>query len=97
MRVCSRHCAEPAAERASAEGKDHDFLAEIAEEGLPDLAIGGAEYLLDDGGVRGACIGLPAFARNREAAGRLMDFLTTPEARSCYLRFGWSPPDTSLP
>lgn len=51
--VCSRHCAEPVAEEATAAGADHDFLVEVAEDGIYDLAIGGAEYLLDDGEVRG--------------------------------------------
>jgi len=51
--VCSRHCARPVAEEAAAAGGDHDFLDEISEAGIHDLAIGGAEYLLDDGEVRG--------------------------------------------
>jgi len=51
--VCSRHCAQSVAEEATAEGGSHDFLDEIAEDGIYDLAIGGAEYLLDDGEVRG--------------------------------------------
>jgi accessory colonization factor AcfC len=49
--VCARHCAKPQAEEAS--GKLEDFLEEIAEHGVHDLAIGGAEYLLDDGEVKG--------------------------------------------
>jgi len=51
--VCSRHCAQPVAEEATGEGGSHDFLDEIAEAGVHDLAIGGAEFLLDDGEVRG--------------------------------------------
>lgn len=51
--VCSRHCAEPVAEEATQETGGHDFLVEIAEAAIHDLAIGGAEYLLDDGEVRG--------------------------------------------
>ncbi len=51
--VCSRHCASGVAEEASGEGKHDDFLDEISEAGVHDLAIGGAEYLLDDGEVRG--------------------------------------------
>src|SRR5512143_3419281 len=51
--VCSRHCARPVAEEATGETGGDDFLVEIAEEGIHDLAIGGAEYLLDDGEVRG--------------------------------------------
>jgi accessory colonization factor AcfC len=51
--VCSRHCAEPVAEEATGETGGDDFLLEIAEAGIHDLAIGGAEYLLDDGEVRG--------------------------------------------
>jgi accessory colonization factor AcfC len=50
--VCSRHCAKPVAEEATGETGD-DFLLEIADAGIHDLAIGGAEYLLDDGEVRG--------------------------------------------
>lgn len=51
--VCSRHCAEPVAEEATGATGGDDFLVEIAEAGIHDLAIGGAEYLLDDGEVRG--------------------------------------------
>ena len=51
--VCSRHCAEPVAEEATGKTGGDDFLLEIAEAGIHDLAIGGAEYLLDDGEVRG--------------------------------------------
>jgi molybdate transport system substrate-binding protein len=54
--VCSRHCAEPVAEEATAATAGHDFLVEIAEAGIHDLAIGGAEYLLDDGEVRGIVV-----------------------------------------
>ena len=51
--VCSRHCAAPVAEEATGETGGDDFLLEIADEGIHDLAIGGAEYLLDDGEIRG--------------------------------------------
>jgi len=51
--VCSRHCAQAVAEEAVGSDGSHDFLEEIAEAGVHDLAIGGAEYLLDDGEVRG--------------------------------------------
>jgi len=51
--VCSRHCAKPVAEEATGETGGDDFLIEIADAGIHDLAIGGAEYLLDDGEVRG--------------------------------------------
>lgn len=51
--VCARHCASQEAEKADAEGAAHDFLIEISEDGVHDLCIGGAEYLLDDGEVRG--------------------------------------------
>ena len=54
--VCSRHCAQPVAEEATASTGSHDFLEEIAEEGVHDLAIAGAEYLLDDGEVRGIIV-----------------------------------------
>ncbi len=50
---CSRHCAEPVAEEATGETGGDDFLLEIADAGIHDLAIAGAEYLLDDGEVRG--------------------------------------------
>ena len=50
---CSRHCASGVAEEATADNEHADFLAEISEAGIHDLAIGGAEYLLDDGEVRG--------------------------------------------
>jgi molybdate transport system substrate-binding protein len=51
--VCARHCADQEAEEADAEGSAHDFLIEISEYGVHDLSISGAEYLLDDGEVRG--------------------------------------------
>ena len=51
--MCSRHCAAGDAEEATRQGGSDDFLTEIAELGIHDLAIGGAEYLLDDGEVRG--------------------------------------------
>jgi molybdate transport system substrate-binding protein len=51
--VCSRHCARPVAEEATGATGGDDFLLEIAEAGIHDLAIAGAEYLLDDGEVRG--------------------------------------------
>ena len=51
--VCSRHCANPIAEEATGETGGDDFLLEIADAGIHDLAIAGAEYLLDDGEVRG--------------------------------------------
>jgi len=50
--VCSRHCARPVAEQATGETGGDDFLLEIADAGIHDLAIAGAEYLLDDGEVR---------------------------------------------
>ena len=53
---CDRHCAEPKAERATAANASDDFLVEIADAGVHDLAIAGAEYLLDDGEVRGICV-----------------------------------------
>lgn len=53
---CDRHCAERVAERASEAGLHDDFLVEIADAGIHDLAIGGAEYLLDDGEVRGIVV-----------------------------------------
>ena len=51
--VCSRHCAQPVAEEATGETGGDDFLLEIADAGIHDLAIAGAEYLLDDGEIRG--------------------------------------------
>ena len=51
--ACSRHCATPTAEEATGTTGGDDFLLEIADAGIHDLAIGGAEYLLDDGEVRG--------------------------------------------
>jgi len=50
--VCSRHCANPVAEEATGETGGDDFLLEISDAGIHDLAIAGAEYLLDDGEVR---------------------------------------------
>ena len=50
--VCSRHCAQPVAEEATGETGGDDFLLEISDAGIHDLAIAGAEYLLDDGEVR---------------------------------------------
>jgi accessory colonization factor AcfC len=51
--VCSRHCANPEAEEATGETGGDDFLLEISDAAIHDMAIGGAEYLLDDGEVRG--------------------------------------------
>ncbi len=51
--VCSRHCANPVAEEATGTMGGDDFLLEVAETRTHDLAIAGAEYLLDDGEVRG--------------------------------------------
>ena len=51
--VCARHCANQEAEQADQESGTHDFLIEISEYGFHDLSISGAEYLLDDGEVRG--------------------------------------------
>jgi molybdate transport system substrate-binding protein len=51
--VCSRHCAEPSAEQATGTTGGDDFLLEISDAAIHDLAVGGAEYLLDDGEVRG--------------------------------------------
>ncbi len=51
--VCSRHCANQSAEEATGTTGGDDFLLEIADAGIHDLAIGGAEYLIDDGEVRG--------------------------------------------
>ncbi len=50
--VCSRHCAKPEAEEATGETGGDDFLLEISDAGIHDLAIAGAEYLLDDGEIR---------------------------------------------
>jgi molybdate transport system substrate-binding protein len=50
---CSRHCASANAEEATGGTGGDDFLQEIADAGIYDCAIAGAEYLLDDGEVRG--------------------------------------------
>ena len=50
---CSRHCASRNAEEAIGTTGGDDFLQEIADAGIYDCAIGGADYLLDDGEVRG--------------------------------------------
>lgn len=50
---CSRHCATMQAEEAVGTVGGDDFLQEIADAGIYDMAIAGAEYLLDDGEVRG--------------------------------------------
>ena len=49
--VCARHCAKAEAEEA--QGHIDDFLLEISDLGVHDLAIGGAEFLLDDGEIQG--------------------------------------------
>ena len=46
--VCSRHCAKAEAEEAVGTAGSDDFLLEIAEDAIHDLAIAGAEYLLDE-------------------------------------------------
>ncbi len=40
--VCSRHCAQPVAEEATGETGGDDFLLEIADAGIHDLARQGA-------------------------------------------------------
>ncbi len=47
--VCGRHCQEGEAGHASDGLKGHHFLEEIAEAKAHDIAVAGAEYLLDDG------------------------------------------------
>jgi len=51
--VCSRHCASPVADEATGRAGGQDLFSEIADAGSHDLVIAGAEYLLDDGEVRG--------------------------------------------
>ena len=66
---CSRHCASANAEEATGTAGGDDFLQEIAEAGIYDLAIAGAEYLLDDGEVRGIIAkGRRRFIALRQAA-----------------------------
>ena len=67
--VCARHCASQEAEEAESAGAAHDFLLEIAEYGYHDLSVSGAEYLLDDGEVRGIVLaGQRRLIAYREAA-----------------------------
>ena len=67
--VCARHCASQEAEEAEAAAAAHAFLLEIAEYGFHDLSISGAEYLLDDGEVRGIVLpGKRRLIAYREAA-----------------------------
>ena len=42
--------------------------------------------------LRGTGIGMLSFAKNVENARKLMDFLTTPEARALYKEHGWVVP-----
>jgi accessory colonization factor AcfC len=72
---CSRHCASPNAEEATGTAGGDDFLQEIADAGIYDLAIAGAEYLLDDGEVRG----IIAKGQRRFIALRRAALLVTPE------------------
>ena len=39
--------------------------------------------------LRGTGVGMLSFAKNIDNARKLMDFLTTPEARAFYKEFGW--------
>ena len=39
--------------------------------------------------LRGTGVGMLSFAKNIESARKLMNFLTTPEARAFYQEFGW--------
>ena len=50
--MCGRHCQEGEAGH-SHDLKGHHFLEEIAEAGIHDIAVSGAEYLLDDGEAAG--------------------------------------------
>ncbi len=69
--VCSRHCAKAEAEEAAGETGGDDFLLEIADAGIHDLAISGAEYLLDDGELRG----IVQMNRRRTIANRVAGIL----------------------
>jgi len=73
--VCSRHCASANAEEAVGTTGGDDFLQEIADAGIYDLAIAGAEYLLDDGEVRG----IIAKGRRRFIALRRAAILVPPD------------------
>jgi accessory colonization factor AcfC len=72
---CSRHCASANAEEATGGAGGDDFLQEIADAGIYDLAIAGAEYLLDDGEVRG----IIAKGRRRFIALRRAAILVPPD------------------
>ena len=39
--------------------------------------------------LRGTGVALLSFSSRPEQARRFMEFLTTPQARSCYTRYGW--------
>lgn len=79
--VCSRHCASAVAEEADAQGKHADFLDEIAELGVHDMAIGGAEYLLDDGEVSGLIL-----KGERRTIARRVSALVMPAANPAHIK-----------
>lgn len=81
MDVCARHCASAVAEEADAQGRHADFLDEIAELGVHDMAIGGAEYLLDDGEVTGLVL-----KGERRTIARRVSALVTPKANPARIR-----------
>ena len=81
-------------------------IVEAVAEGLVDVAFGwGAFSHLAQGRIeivdlpdrhcvyRATGIGMLSFTKQPDNSRRFMDFLTTPEARSCYRRYGWVLPE----
>jgi ABC-type Fe3+ transport system substrate-binding protein len=82
-------------------------IVEAVAQGLVDVAFGWTAFEhLGEGRLdvvqlppehrvyRGTGIGMLSFTKQPEAARKLMDFLTTPEARACYEKYRWVLPQT---
>ena len=84
----ARACAEPLEEAAATS----EFDAAFGWTSFQHLEPGRIEIIelpQEQQVLRGTGVGMLSFAKNIESARKLMNFLTTPEARAFYQEFGW--------